>query len=331
MATITVSPTFFNQSISKQRPLWQTLTVCALLLSAPFLLAVLSGSIDEVIASPLLRPLLLPPVIISYILLIAPLMVRGEAEMVRRMRPVVLVDDEEYAQLVAESTRTQPGGEIAAVMVGALFGLFLSRNWQVDGAAWLSPYMTIGQSLMFALLAWTIYDSLASTRLLQALHSRPLFIDLLDITPFEPVGRQSLLSALVFLGGILISALLGLQLDDFRFWRTWLVYVPLAGVVVVLFFLSMRHTHRVLTAAKERELEMITHRLRKVNTRFRQELADGESSGETAALLGGLLAYERRIQAAPTWPYNPSMLQTLMFSVLLPLAARALTWLLFER
>ena len=61
---------------------------------------------------------------------------------------------------------------------------------------------------MYGLLAWTIYATLASTRLTNALLSQPLQIDPFDLSPFEPIGRQSLLNALVFVGGISLSLIL---------------------------------------------------------------------------------------------------------------------------
>ena len=39
------------------------------------------------------RPLLLPPVVIIYILVVAPIMARSDAEAIRAFRPLVLIDD----------------------------------------------------------------------------------------------------------------------------------------------------------------------------------------------------------------------------------------------
>jgi hypothetical protein len=114
-------------------------------------------------------------------------------------------------------------------------------------------------------------------------------------------------------------------------WRTGLAYGPLAFFVVLLFFLSMRDTHRVLVEAKARELDLVSRRLREVITRFRDELAGEGAPAGPSAELAGLLAYERRVRAAPTWPYNPTMLQTLLFSILLPILVKAISWFLFER
>lgn len=328
---IAVSPNLFSRSIGRRRSGWMTVAICLLLFALPFLAAALDGVLDRLIGQPILRPLLLPPVIISYVVLVTPVLARGEAEMLRRLRPVVLVDDDTYTGVVAEASRINPKAEVAAALIGALAGYALTIGWEVEEVPWISAYLTAGLPAMFGVLAWTIYDSLAGTRLIAALHRRPLAIDLLDISPFEPIGRQSLLVTLIFLGGILLGMIFGLDLANIMVWRTFLAYGPLAFCVILLFFLSMRDSHRVLSETKARELEMVGKRLRETGGRFREELAGEETTTTAAAEVAGLLAYERRIRAAPTWPYNPTMLQTLIFSILLPILVKAISWFLFER
>lgn len=326
-----VSPTLFNRSVGRRRHGWQTVAFCLLLFALPFAAAALDGTLVELFGQPALRPLLLPPVIISYIVLVAPFLARGETEMLRRLRPSVQVDDDTYAAIVAQASRINPRAEVAAAAVGAAIGYAFSIGWELGEATWLRAYLSVALPAMFAMLAWTIYDSLVGTRLLAELCRQPLAIDLLDISPFEPIGRQSLLSALVFLGGLVLGVIFGLNVADILLWRTWLAYGPLALMVVLLFFLSMRDSHRVLSQAKQREMVLVRQRLAEVSGRFRRELAGEEVAPGAAADMGALLAYERRIRGAPTWPYNPSMLQTLLFSILLPIMVKAISWFLFDR
>lgn len=326
-----LSPTLFSRAISRRRSAGQLILFCLGLFALPFLAAAADGALDAVLASGAWRPMLLPSAILSYIVLVAPSQARGEADMLRRLRPSVLVDDARYAAVVAQASRLPPLGEAAAALLGAGLGFLLSRAWAFGDGFWLSLYLSVALPVMFGVLAWTIYVSLLSTRLLVALHREPLAIDLLDISPFESIGRQALISALVFLGGIFLGILFGFDLATITEWRTWVTYLPLALVIVLLFFLSMRDSHRALSAAKARELEQVGQRLRQVGGRFRERLPGGEIPAGEAAELAALLAYERRIRAAPTWPYNPSMLQTLLVSILLPILVKAITWLLFER
>ena len=61
---------------------------------------------------------------------------------------------------------------------------------------------------MCGLLGWLGFTSIANTRLVNHLLRLPLRVDPLDITPFEAIGRQSLVLALAFVGGNTISLLL---------------------------------------------------------------------------------------------------------------------------
>lgn len=326
-----VSPTLFSRSMCRRRSAWLTLVVCLALLALPFLVTTLDGALDEVIANGFLRLMLLPPVVISYILLVAPAQVRGEADMVRRLRPVVLVDDVQFAEVVAQASRINPVAEIGAALAGAAVGFALGHGWGVGTDTLSGLYVLLSLPAMFAVLSWTIYDSLMSTRLLAALHRLPLLIDLLDTSPFEPIGRQALVGALVFLGGIGLGIIFGLDPASITLWRAWMVYAPLALIAVLLFFLNMRDTHRVLSAAKAQELDAVGRRLQQAGASLRRRLPDGEIPAGEAVELAALLAYERRIRGASTWPYNPTMMQTLMFSILLPILVKAITWFLFDR
>ena len=45
------------------------------------------------------------------------------------------------------------------------------------------------------------------------------------------------------------------------------------------------------------------------------------SAGTLGAEINALVAYETRLQAASTWPYDTAMLRTLFFSVIFPAVA----------
>ncbi|NIV35963.1 MAG: hypothetical protein GWN58_42885, partial [Anaerolineae bacterium] len=103
--------------------------------------------------------------------------------------------------------------------------------------------------------------ALVGTRLNAALHRQPLRVDIFDTKPFWPVGRQSLIIALVFVGGIVLGMLFSFVEDSMLDWRNWLLYSLLALVAVLIFFLNMRPTHRVLAAEKKKELGAVQERI----------------------------------------------------------------------
>jgi hypothetical protein len=286
----------------------------------------------EIYASGFLRPMLLPVVIIAYILAIAPPMAQGQPELVRKFRPLVLVDDEVFNALVETNRPANPRGEWIAFGTGALLGILNVLSWvEGDFRAWTQAYLIASFSLMFGLLAWTIYSSITSTRLLTALHRLPLQIDLFDTKPFQPVGQYSLRIALAYIGGIFLSLFFGLNPNNLYAWQSWLVQVSLALIAVLIFFLSMRDTHRVLAAEKQRNLSLVRERIKPVRRNIQQQVEAGERIDNLAGEFNALLAYEARLQSAPTWPYNTGMARALFFAVCLPLLMRLASVALFER
>jgi len=290
----------------------------------------LDGAWDVVLAQGFWRPLLVPSVVIVYILAAAQMMTQSEAHMLKAFRPLVLVSDDDFDRLVREASRISPSGEVIAFGAGAIFGFWAGGYWLVvANTIWLRLYGPVSQSLMMGLLGWTIYYSIASTRLNAALHRQPLQIDILDTKPFEPMGRNSLVAALVFVGGITLGVVFGLDVEHVFSWQAWLFYLPLAPLPVLVFFLSMRDTHHVLAAEKNRELQVVAQKIQHAGREMRTRIAEHESLGTIAGEFTALVAYEERLQAASTWPSNIGMLRTLFFTILVPLVGRVLSDILF--
>ncbi len=313
------STSLFAKVIS--RPLHPRLTmgVALLLLLAPFAAALLDGSLSEVLATGLWRVMLAPAAVIIYILAVAPRMDVMDTRVLQTLRRVTLVDDRTFDAVVAQSATLRPRNELLAMVVGAVLGLALVLA-QPDGVfSWAMASWGGATILMYGLLGWTIYASVASTRLTSAILRQPLRINPLDTSPFEAIGRQSLLLALIFVGGMTLSLLLSVQeVDVFRVPAFWLSFTPIALVPVVIFFLTMRPTHHVLFAAKDRELKTVRAHIEQTSQDLMERLASQEDAEQLAHVANALLAYERCLLDARTWPYNTAMLRTLFLSVLVP-------------
>lgn len=178
-------------------------------------------------------------------------------------------------------------------------------------------------------LSMLSYPSKAHVQEARQLHRQPLRFEVFDITPFEPVGRQSLAIALVFVGGIALSIVLGGGLASFSVWQNWVVYPFLAVVPILVFFLNMRDTHRVLSEEKRRQLEAVQDRIVTSSRKLMRHIEAGENTGTLGGEISALVAYEERLQAARTWPYNTAMLRTLFVSVIVP-GGGAMAGLLFD-
>ena len=325
MSTKTVgnpAPSLFQRLISRQRSHWITAGTGLLLVLAPVGAAALDGVLDQFFRDDLWRLSWLPPVVILYILIVSPIMARMESGVVEAFRPLVQMDDKDFEQLVDGATRTEPIGEVLALVLGAAFGLWVGGQWfSGTTLGWMALYVPLSASLMFGLMAWTIYVLMASTRLTAALHRPPLCIDIFDTSPFEPIGRQSLISALVFVGGIVLGIIFGVGQGSILAWQTWLVIFVLALVPVLVFFLNMRPTHRALAAEKGRELEAVGRSMRKACRTLMERVDADESTGSLGAEINALMAYEERLRVTRTWPYDTAMARTLFFSVVIPGAA----------
>jgi hypothetical protein len=307
--------------IGSQRPIWLTVAISLLLILAPLALAYLDGSLEELLQTGSWRPAMLPSVVIVYIFVIGPLMARRGEDVVEAFRPLVQLDDEEFDRLIAETSRRSPVGEAIALAVGAGCGILIGRTWAAEAeGSWLVYYIFASLVIMFLLLGWIIYSSMAGTRQVNELHRQPLRIDIFDIEPFEPIGRESLILALVFVGGIALSLLFGMNPSSILDWRNWIVYFVLIPVPFLVFFLNMRGTHRVLAAEKKRESEAVELRIRHAYRTLMAQVEAGQDTGRLAPEILALVEYERRVQGTRTWPYNTTMIRTLFFSFIVPAA-----------
>ena len=313
------SKSFFDRILSRKRPTRVMAGVSLLLLLLPFAAAYLDGILEPFLRQGEWRIFLLSPAIIVYILLVSPRMERMGTEVVRDFRPLVASDDEAYESLVQEATRTNPVHELVAFGIGAILGVASALASGMETRfIWTSTYFFLTTVFMYGLLVLVIYGAAASTRLNAALHRQPLRFDILDPTAFEFVGRQSLLLALVFVGGITLSFIFAFQPQSLSDPIFWLSYLPLILVTLLIFFASMRPTHQVLSEEKKRAIQPVEERINRACRELVEQADARQDARNLSAEINALLVYEQRLQAARTWPYNTGMLRTLFFSVFIP-------------
>jgi hypothetical protein len=322
------SQSLFDRWVAHPRRPWLVALGAVALLAAPLVAAALDGTLSGFLTSDAWRTWLYPAVI-TYILAVAPPVARMDRAVAASFRSILQIPEEETERLFRTVGIPRPAQELRAMAVGAVLG-YLSL-WAGGGAVpdgWLEACAIAEAVLMYAMLAWVIYNSVAASRLMTVLHRKPLRVDPFDVTPFQSIGRQSLVLALVFVGGITLSILfLAFRSESVRFVEFWMSFLPPALVPVLIFFLFMLPTHRVLSAAKARELESVRRHIVTSCRALAQRIESGQDSLAFSQQVLALSTYEKRLEQMPTWPYNISMLRTLFFSVLLPAAtfgARAL-------
>ena len=311
-----------DRFFSRPRPVWVVLIVSLTLLLLPFAAVYLDGAMDEFFSQDRWRVFLLPPTIIIYIWLVSPLMTRMGANVIESFRPLIQLDDDSFDRMIHEASHIDPRHEWIAFGIGIILGIISTLSADFDqGASWSKSYWLISSSLMYGVLAWAIFVSVSSTRLNAVLHRQPMQFEILNPTPFEAIGRQSLLLALVFIGGITLSLFFTYQDADLSSPEFWVVNFLFVLFVVLIFFLSMRPTHKLLLTERKRRLEPVQRHINLACLDLVQRLEQGLDAGNLSGEINALEVYEQRLLAARTWPYNTSMLRTLFFSILIPLGS----------
>ena len=312
--------TLFDRILGQSRPLWVIVSISLVMLLLPFLAAYLDDMLDVMLVSGQWRVVVVPVIIIIYIWVISQPFAKMGAAVLAALRPLTRMDDESYQRLVEKSSFIPLNYELLTLGGGLALGAWLGLKGGFPSSwTWLHFYWIAANSLMWGLLAWTVLISLASTRVTVAIHRQLVEIDLFDLAPFEPIGRQSLLLALVFIGGVTIGLILSFDVASLSSPYFWLIYIPMAIVPVLVFFLNMRPTHRVLSTEKNRQLQAIQALLQSRGSALIDFLEQDKETGSLSSEVEALIAFEQRVKEARTWPYNTPMLRSLFFSVLIPL------------
>lgn len=314
-----IPKSWFDKTICRPRSKWRLLGIGVFFFSMPLLASLADRGFDTLI-KPSSRGLFIPPTILIYILIIAPRTTHSLQQLLKTFRPIVLLEDEEFQALVFQATRIKGSNEFISILLGALIGFGTSLRSISGQFSWLNLYWVLLNILMYGLISWTVYVSLAGTKLTNTLLRQPLNIDPFDTTPFQPIGRQSFFNALVFIGGITLS-LLFIKFDFSILQEAlfWLIYGPLTFIPILIFFMTMAPTHRALANAKNLELEAVQLQLRKSCRQLMDRLEKKQETENLPDEINALATYEQHLQNARTWPYNTAMLRTLFFSVFFPL------------
>lgn len=318
----------YGKSIARSRPLWIIVGISILLLVLPLGAASLDGILGRLFSMGQWRPIFLSPVVIIYILFVSQLMSKADARMISGFRKILIIDEETLSQVTLKNSTIHPMLEVGALIIGFIAGILMGLSWTVE-TFWLRIYVITSLASMYGMLFWTIICLVSGTRLISALHRQPMDVNILDIRPFEPVGRHSLTTSMVFVGGVILAMIFGLDRNNLLLWQTWAFILPLFAVPALIFFLNMRHTHRILNNEKKRQLTLLTREIGIINLQIQAFLEKGEIYDAIFSRYAALVLYEARVKTASTWPYNTSMLRTLIISIFLPLITRGISFLIF--
>jgi len=261
----------------------------------------------------------LEPAVIIYILWIYPPLHRRWTLAIEALRPLA-----ERPELVEHAFAVNRRREWTVLLLGAAFSVWVARPWQFDGR-WFLLYFYASSAIMFSLMALAIYDCLARTQRLARIVRGGLQLDLFDRASFAPMARWGQSVSLIFVGGTCLS-LLFQSYESLHTLQSIVIYSTMVVVSLTLFFMSIWSVHEALVAAQRRELALVHQHWSKARSDLKRKLAEG-TADEVASLyapIAAVGAYESRVLAASTWPFNPKIIKELVATIVAPVLIYAL-------
>ena len=303
---------------------WALVIIGLILLVIPILTATADNALPVLVNDRQGRYLFVAPLMVIFILAIIPPLERSRQQVAQALRPLVQLDDAEFAAVVSHACRRRTGLEALGFVIGAAFALLIGGRPEIHPLYPVSTvYIYVGNVVIFAAIGWYAAVVFEITRLTNDLLRQPIQVDILNIGPFESIGRQSLLLSLVFLGGAVLSLIVVLspaEFQDFLTWETIAIYSVLIALAVLAFFLGMYSTHRLLSTTRREQMLRTQRRLAAAYDRLQAAADDAQDTQAAATELTAWTAAKQELRTARTWPYNTEMLRTLVVSGLVPLA-----------
>jgi hypothetical protein len=281
--------------------------------------AYLDGILFRLWESDLLRVLLLEPTIAFYIFFLQFFLKPSRVGVTEAFRKMIGMEPIEYHRFLVQISPLKRRGEIVALLIGAAIGILLPLEWMIpEQFRWTNLFVSLSAIVMFALGSWGIYSSLAVTRLFTRLHHQKLEIDLFHPIFINAIARRSLAITMVYAGAIALSVFFFPP----QTFRNITFFAILYAILILssgfIFLFSTYESHCLLIETKRRELDIVRRHLSEDYRRLKERTDPNLANWVTA-----WLAYEKRIQEAPEWPFNPETLRNLVAAMLMPIGTFA--------
>ena len=291
-----------------------------LLLLLPIVLAYLDGlGMRRLLAD--YRAQFIYPLMIAYLLVGCHFVQRTRESVAKALRPLVQLDESTFMQVVNQGCRVSPIGELIGFGVGASLGLAINIAFEPIEPTrlfLLSHYAYLSRIVLWGVSGWAVFIAFAATRLTNTLLRQPVRVEIFDLKPFQPIGRQSLFLSLLLIGGML----LGLLTSNFGRAELRLEYLivnlAIIALTVAIFLLNTHRVHRLLAATKRQKLESVERHLARDFNRLEALISKDLDTHAVATELNALVTSKRELETIQTWPYNMEMLRTILISVVVP-------------
>lgn len=315
--TLHITPAIFDRITSRLSRKQVLIPLALALFILPVIFAFIDGIFDQFHL--LWRIIYVQPTIILYILILGPVLKRANEDVIIGLRPIVKLSDEEYNQVIAENSRIDPRGEYIAVAAGLLIGFVM--NWgAVLGvrAPLTQTYKLITTVVMYTGIIWALYLAIASSRLTKEIFRQPIDVDIFDLRPFEPIGRESLMVSFAFIVGATIAMAFTITPDLVLTIESIIVYFLFALMTIVVFYANMIDTYRLLADAKKRELNLAQDHISNTYLIFKQSAEEGGDINARMLDMNAWIAVRERLAKTQTWPHSTATIGRLLVSSLMP-------------
>ncbi len=300
---------------------WVTVVIAGILFSLLILVGYLDGDFSQHSIGGFWRTGLQGPVLIIYILVVYPFILRLWKAAIEAFRPIVSMSENQFNRLSAEIATEDRRWEWLAVFVGISLHLLRVRIWLGWIDQWLEVYQVATDALLFGLLVWLVYSSIKGSRGIAKLSKQNLQLDIFNTKLLAPVARLSLGNSLAFVGGISLALLFETQ-ETLIEWQSIVVYSVLVLATILIFYISIWSIHNIMARIKRYELEVAQKYMAEMSRKLKEWTTKDQTQGmeELSSAVAGWAAYERRVKEAQEWPFNAGIIRRLFASIFVPVS-----------
>jgi hypothetical protein len=250
------------------------------------------------------------PSLTLYMLLVMKLLKRRAVSALVKLRPSVLVNDEQYEGLVRRMIQTSLMFEVALLIISLVIvlGLFVFLEFPLPTlgalpASLASRFFVITAYVLFGWLGLLfVYTGVKHSLGLGTISRKPISVNVFDPDNLLPFGNLSLIHSLALVGLVLILFIfLGRPTQV-----TSLVPLGLATPASVLaLIVPIWGVHRQIDRAKEQALVRICVQLDDIHTKvYTEEGTVQDNIGVLNDRISILVNLKKMIREGPNWPFR---------------------------
>jgi len=253
------------------------------------------------------------------------------------MRPVLNTTELEFDQYGYKLSNMPFLQPLIAGLILLVIAILMERLWIVPlryAALERLPiftvvYHVIDKSSAF-LLGVFVYHTIRQLRLVNAINSNHVRINLFHLGPLRAFSRLTASTAVVLLVGIYGWMLINPELFSDPVSLGFVLVITILAFVV--FVWPLFGVHRHMEMEKERMLHEIDLHFEAAFSKFNQSfLSDDLSAIERLnGIIASLESQHKRIKAIPTWPWRPGVARFVLTAIALPLILSMLQFLILQ-